>query len=270
MRSSTGTAALVGGLLAAAGCGDECIDGTTRCMNNVLQQCSNGSLVGGKPTWQRIVACPPPSICFAPAGGGAACVLSTDPDPLCVGRSYCNGDTLVRCAEGYRVDMQPCGSDRLISLDTTFTKCVAADARDAVCVPPEAMPNDACVPDGTFIAVAATPMCAGNLQITCLAGLAVTTEACASCTQGCYGWLGDNCASGSACAAGLTCHPDSTGTGRCTATCDPADPNAVQQCKDLFVAGGPPPSLLNSPANSRMTCTGGFCAWMDCGTTGCS
>ena len=268
-----GMAALGVALLAAAGCGDECIEGTVRCANNELQQCSNGSLVGGKPAWQKVVSCLPPTTCFHPAGGGAACVLSTDPDPLCVGRSYCSGDTLVGCAEGYRVDMQPCGSDRLISLDTAFTKCVAANSTDAVCVPPEAMPNDACIPDGSFIAVSPTEMCVtGNLQITCLAGLAVTTEACVQCTRadGCRGFLGDICSPGAACAPGLSCQTDSTGTGRCTAACDAADPNAIQQCEDLYVAGGPPPSLLNSPANARMTCTGGFCAWMDCGTTGCS
>jgi hypothetical protein len=251
--------------VAAAGCGDACTEFATRCWNNNVQTCEGGHPAEGGPDvpfhWTQSDDCSG-ATCIQPAGQDAMCVLATDPDPSCAGvRSYCSGDAVVRCGSGYRVEMQTCGDS---SGNQGFTKCVAADPEDAVCVPPEAMPNDACPPADSFAPAAMSVACAGNIEITCVAGLAVTTRACAVCAHPCIGFLGDICGWDGNCAAGFTCQLDSLGTLRCTAACDATDPNAVQRCEDLYTAGGPPPSLSSTPrGNSRMTCTAGFCEWMN-------
>ena len=246
-------------LIATAGC-DECQTGQTRCLNNNVQYCGpdpEGS-IDTSPHWRPANACRS-LICFQPPGMGAMCVVSTDPDPLCAGATrYCDGDVAVHCSNGYSDERQQCG---VSPVDPVNTRCVASSPQDAICVPPEAMPSDVCAPAGTADAASLVDVCAGNLYVICVAGLAISTQACAVCAPQCTGFLGDSCASDNQCAAGFTCHPDSTGTSRCTAACDAADPNAVQHCADLFVAGGPPPSTIIT-LGSRMTCTAGFCEWM--------
>jgi len=194
-------------------------------------------------------------------------VLSTDPDPLCADEafSYCSGDAFVRCASGYGIESQTCGAS---PDDPVFSKCVDSFPGNAVCVPPEAIPDDLCPPAGTSDAASPSQLCAETLDVTCLAGLAVATRACVACGQLCSGFLGDVCGSDADCATGLTCQPDSHGDSRCTAPCDATDPTAAQQqCEDLYTAGGPPPSAINTPLGfSRLTCTAGFCEWMASGT----
>jgi hypothetical protein len=250
-------------LIVIAGC-DECEEGATRCWNNTVQHCGRSDPeMGGDYTaihWRQAAVCSPSQTCFTPPGMDPMCVLSTDPDPLCAGAwSYCSADAVVSCGAGYRVELQTCGAS---PIDPVFSKCVAAYSGYVACVPPEAMPNDVCAPAGSPDAMSGSSLCAGNLSVTCLAGLAVATRACASCAQRCIGFLGDICGWDGNCAVGFTCHPDSHGDNRCTAACDATDPNAVQHCEDLYVAGGPPPSLTSTPlGNSRMTCTAGFCEW---------
>src|SRR5262245_46752065 len=257
-------AALGAVLIAAAGC-DECDEGATRCSNNTVQRCGRSDPeMGGdynSVRWRTEELCSQEQTCFVPQGMGPMCVLSTDPDPLCADNfSYCSDDTVVRCASGYGVETQTCGAS---PRDPVFSKCVEAFAGDSVCVPPEASPNDACAPAGTSDAASPSRLCADTLEVTCLAGLAVTTRACAVCAQQCIGFLGDICGSDGNCATGLTCQPDSHGDSRCTAACDVTDPNAVQNCEDLYTGGSPPPSWTNIPlGSSRLACIAGFCEWM--------
>src|SRR5262245_22132637 len=261
-------AALGVGLIADTG-GSECDMGATRCWNNTPQVCSTSDPeMGGDYEairWRNTDVCTSPQTCIAPPGMDPMCVLSTDPDPLCADTfSYCREDIIVSCASGYRVDAQLCGGSTTDgATDPVFSKCVEAFPGDAVCVPPEAMPNDVCAPAGTSDAASPSRLCVDTLDVTCLAGLAVATRACAVCAQKCFGFLGDICGSDGNCATGFTCQPDSHGDSRCTAACDVTDPNAVQNCEDLFSAGGPPPSWTNIPlGSSRLACIAGFCEWM--------
>jgi hypothetical protein len=253
-------AALAVGSIVAAGC-DDCDEGATRCWYNIVQHC--GSRDSPSIRWLTDEVCSSSQTCFTPPGMTPMCVLSTDPDPLCADDafSYCGEDTLVRCMFGYGIESQPCGAS---PNDPAFSKCVDAFPGDAVCVPPEAIPNDVCAPAGTSDAASPSQLCADTLDVTCLAGLAIATRACAVCDQQCFGFLGDACGSDGECATGLTCQPDSQSNSRCTAACDATDPNAVQHCEDLYTAGGPPPSLSSiPPGNSQMTCTAGFCEWVN-------
>jgi len=266
------TAALGVALVAAGGC-SECDAGATRCSGNIVEHCGHSDPeMGGdwnENRWRSGDICSSPQTCITPPGIGAMCAIGTDPDPLCGDAfSYCDGNTFVGCASGYRVTQQPCP---VVPNDPVSSKCVDAFPGQAVCVPPEAMPNDLCAPAGTSDAAAPARMCVDALDISCLAGLAVATTACAVCDPQCRGFLGDVCGSDADCATGFTCPPVPSGPFHCTAACDPTDPNAVQHCEDLYTANGPPPSSSSStrPYNSRMTCTAGFCAWMDCGTTPC-
>ena len=259
-------AALVVAAIAAAGC-DDCDEGATRCANNSVQRCGRGP--SGSINWLTEAVCSSPQTCFVPPGMAPMCVLSSDPDPLCADDafSYCSEDTLVRCMSGYALEQQPCGAD---PGDPVFSKCVDSFPGNAVCVPPDAIPNDVCPPAGTSDAASPTQLCADTLDVTCLAGLAVATRACVVCGQLCTGFLGDFCNADGECATGFTCQPDSHGDNRCTAACDSNDPNAALQCEDLYTAGGPPPSLSSAPlSNARLQCVAGFCEWMSCGTDPC-
>lgn len=271
-------AAMLGvGLIAAAGCGDDCKEGATRCSSGSVQTCSksynesNGTL--SSPHWSSLGPCPASMFCIMPPGQDARCDVSSAPDPLCQGvSSYCSGDSIVPCIQGYRGILQKCG---VHPVDPSFTHCVATGSY-ATCVPPEAMPNAACPPAGSAEGASPTMECVGNVALDCRAGLVVATTACGSCGVNCRGFLGDDTCdviAGGQCAPGLSCHPDSTGASRCTAACDAADPNAVQGCQDLDVAGGPAPSSSNpiyklpgQPSCAdlgmcELTCTAGFCEW---------
>ena len=253
-------------LIATAGCDNECVPFTTRCRNNDIQECTSGGLPAEgaprtPPHWSRSDSCSSGSTCVQPPGVDAMCVLSADPDPICTGvSSYCGANTIVHCRNGYRVELEACGVD---PIDPVFSKCITADPETAICVPPEAMPNDVCPPAGSPDAMSTTRFCAGDVEVQCLAGLAVSTRGCALCVEQCFGFLGGVCRVDGDCAVGLGCHLDSNGVLRCTTACDASDPNAVRQCEDLYVAGGPPPSMSTIPPGySRMTCTAGFCQWV--------
>src|SRR5262245_28287026 len=256
------------GVMVAAGCGDECSQGATRCVNNAVQFCAAATGANGyayAPTWHASEDCGAEAATCIQPRQTAFCALSTDQDPLCAGTStlgICGGDDVVQCIEGYRIFAYTCGTG---DGQSGFTKCVVPDAGRAVCVSPEAMADDVCARAGTVETV--TSYCAeGGIRVYCLAGLAVARTACQRCdgaiTAGCIGFLGDDCTDGRPCAAGLDCHPDSAGTQRCTAACDPTDPDAITRCEDLFLAGGPRahPTTVLTPG-TRMTCTAGLCEW---------
>jgi hypothetical protein len=255
-------------IAAAAGCGDECSEGEVRCMDNTVQSCSGVETENGWDStlrWRVVQTCLN-STCFAPPGRQPMCVLSTDPDPLCAGaQSHCSGDDIVTCAGGYAGVTSTCAAS---AGDPAFSRCVAADPSHAGCVPRDALPSDACAAAAMDASLGAT-VCADDVIISCFAGLATVTVACRSCDLGqypaCSGFIGDGCNADGQCAAGFTCHADSTGTLRCAAACDAASPNAAQACLDLFLAGGPRSRagqwLVPLPAG-QMTCTAGFCEWV--------
>lgn len=265
MQRRIAMAMLVAASMVAAGCGDDCDPhGPDRCWHNTVQSCgstySDDTGQNSSIHWIQTDDCSASgAICFQPAGKSARCVLSTDPDPLCEGvNSYCIADDVVHCGEGYGLRRQTCGVSPE-GYGPGYTHCLAAGPQDVVCVPPDALPNDACLPAGSQDALAPRDVCVAGGRATCLAGLAVEMIACRCYedTQGlrCAGSIGDLCTS--QCLTSLDCQLDSTGTSRCTTPCDPSDPSAAQYCRELYFLGGP--QVSERPGT--LTCRAGFCEW---------
>jgi hypothetical protein len=271
-------------MLAASGCqADECEGGQMRCAGAAAaERCEDDcSDLGCHYRWMPAEQCNSSQICIQPAEQ-AFCAASADKDPRCAGGStsfYCDGDTIVTCWDGYRIDSAPCGKSLgYTGLTSTGTRCVSDVQQGAACVPSDAVLNPQC-------GDADARHCEGDALVRCIAGYEVARMLCRKCdltVSRCPGFLGDNCSSDIDCASGMSCR-----NVRCTAACEvdagiapepadagdaarvdaigtdaaPAAPVTFDTCSAAFSGGGPfHPRLLEIGLNGFM-CVAGLCVW---------
>lgn len=254
--------ALLFAVATSIGChADECAEGATRCGAYGIERCERdcGDFGCGALQWFTSGFCDAPQRCLAPEGLPARCVESTTPDPRCsaIGESaYCAARAIASCADGYRTKTTDCDAGSMCVVASVGPACVSSDARgDPRCA----------VGDGA--------VCDGALLIECVAGLAASITACASCDAAgaasctacsarrgaCTGYLGAGCKVDGDCAAGLVCHLLGSWGGACSVACSPG----TDDCARAFASGGPPRSAWTPVfvPGSKLSCIAGYCAW---------
>lgn len=259
----------------SGGCqGDECAQGATRCGPRGIDRCERdcGDFGCGNLQWFYASSCSSGQSCLQQTAARALCVESDAPDPRCSATgagSYCEGDAVATCVDGYRTRTTPCNDASNTTGFVASMTCVFATSgatSGATCVPREAQRDARC-------ASGAAAICDGSLLVECVAGLAASITACAHCDASaptnctscsarhgaCTGYLGLGCKLDGDCAPGLTCHVLGSYGGVCSTTCTVG----TDDCQRTFAAGGPPVSAWTPVwrPDAKLACIDGYCAW---------
>jgi hypothetical protein len=280
-------------LLAAIGCGpaDECAAGQSRCGASGPEYCRHecGDMGCSNYRWTAGNGCKAGfQTCIQPAGLSPFCAEGAAKDQRCndaATSSYCEGNDLVKCAAGYRVQSAPCDSPAAPS--SAAPRCMPDALQGAVCVLPDAVVNPVC---GDTIGDEGGRHCQGSTLVQCMASYEISRMLCQTCSvteRKCTGFLGDACSTDTYCASGLNCQQ-----GRCTVACtveaslaadagnaadagddargDASEADAAAApaenggaCKAAFSGSGPfhPDSLGFGFDNYVLKCVAGLCVW---------
>jgi hypothetical protein len=247
---------------------DECTPSASECWvtagspDTVAGCVETTSEWGSYYSWRTKDVCSGGRSCLRDTAVGAICVASTTRDPMCAGtQGYCVGDTLVTCADGYRLSSGPCGTADETGTrpgGAPATRCIAGQS-EATCIPPEAAKDPLCRGD--------TPHCDGDALVECALDYAVFRSSCGMCSLtatgwACIGFLGAFCAFDEQCAKGMTCR-DTGGFKTCTAPCTVS--SSGDDCLARLGTGGLPLSTYMeiSPLSQgpNLACVAGYCIW---------